>query len=56
MFPSFDRSRTPRRRFNYNIPASVVLRSKLGGHSELGEFGGRGVQNWERNRAVKTKK
>ena len=23
--PSFDRSTTPRRRFNYNIPASVVL-------------------------------
>jgi len=25
MLPSFDRSTTPRRRFNYNIPASVVL-------------------------------
>jgi len=25
MPPSFDRSTTPRRRFNYNIPASVVL-------------------------------
>jgi len=25
MPPSFDRSTTPRRRFNYNIPASIML-------------------------------